>query len=251
VGNQTSNMIAQLGGPSAAPVWEKEVLAAFATWSRYANFNIGVVADSGLPLGSSGAIQGDARFGDIRIAGSAMASDVIAVASPFDLRAGTWSGDIEFNTSLLANNPNLNLYQVALHEVGHALGLDESTNPHSPMFEDYLDRSPMIQPEDIEHIQALYGPRPQEAGPAINDSIATASNLVQSSAPGSQVQTADGDLGNSSDIDFYRLKLSGQPGPVSVTLQTAGLSLLQASLSIVDGSGKGLARRDEPDTGPD
>ena len=41
---------------------------AFQTWAVQTNLNIGLVADGGQPLGTNGAVQGDARFGDIRVA---------------------------------------------------------------------------------------------------------------------------------------------------------------------------------------
>src|SRR5262249_21766247 len=48
-------------------VWQTAILRAFQTWATYANINIGVVTDTGLPFGVPGLIQGDPRFGDIRI----------------------------------------------------------------------------------------------------------------------------------------------------------------------------------------
>src|SRR5438105_3165479 len=51
-------------GNSAA---ELEVLRAFQTWAVNANLNIGVVADGGQDFNTGGAIQGDPRFGDVRI----------------------------------------------------------------------------------------------------------------------------------------------------------------------------------------
>jgi hypothetical protein len=60
-------------------VWERDVLRAYQSWLQFVNVNVGVVADSGLPSGATGAVQGDARFGDIRVAGLPMSGEVLGV----------------------------------------------------------------------------------------------------------------------------------------------------------------------------
>src|SRR5436305_40997 len=47
--------------------WQMEILRAFQTWAVNANINIGLVDDGGQAFGSSGIIQGDSRFGDVRV----------------------------------------------------------------------------------------------------------------------------------------------------------------------------------------
>src|SRR5436305_7848439 len=49
-----------------SPDYQREILRAFQTWAVNANINVAVQADSGDPLGTAGARQGDARFGDVR-----------------------------------------------------------------------------------------------------------------------------------------------------------------------------------------
>src|SRR5437764_739929 len=69
VDNQPSSLFQMLRSAYPSPAdWQLQVEEAFQTWAQWANINIGVVADDGEPLGTSGAIQGDPRFGDIRIA---------------------------------------------------------------------------------------------------------------------------------------------------------------------------------------
>src|SRR5581483_7167914 len=52
-------------GPSA----RLDVLRAFQSWVVQANLNVGLVADTGAAFGAGGAVQGDPRFGDIRVGG--------------------------------------------------------------------------------------------------------------------------------------------------------------------------------------
>src|SRR5690242_18207122 len=68
VADGASALFQTLNASAATSAWETAILRAFQTWAVQANINIGVVADSGLPLGTPGMPQGDPRFGDIRIA---------------------------------------------------------------------------------------------------------------------------------------------------------------------------------------
>ena len=73
-GSVLTQMLTPLGVSAA----ELEVLRAYQTWVEQANLNIGIVVDGGQAAGANGAIQGDPRFGDIRIAAYDMALDVLA-----------------------------------------------------------------------------------------------------------------------------------------------------------------------------
>src|SRR5262249_39506202 len=96
VGGHPSDLFALLG---RQPAWQPEALRAFQASLRPTDIDARTVPDGGQPLGDSGAVQQDARFGDIRIAAYPMDSDVLAVASPFDPLAGTWSGDVKLNAT--------------------------------------------------------------------------------------------------------------------------------------------------------
>src|SRR5260370_34711168 len=48
--------------------WEQAILRALQTWAVNANINVRVVPDDGQPFGTTGALQHDARFEDIRVA---------------------------------------------------------------------------------------------------------------------------------------------------------------------------------------
>lgn len=53
----------------------------------------------------------------------------------------------------------IDLESVALHEIGHLLGLNHSTVPESVMFASYAGRRRSLSPDDIAGIQSIYGAR--------------------------------------------------------------------------------------------
>src|SRR3954465_392239 len=63
-----STLAKTLGAAGTTAAWEREVLRGFQSWAAAANIDVGVVADRGQALGAAGAVQGDADFGDARIA---------------------------------------------------------------------------------------------------------------------------------------------------------------------------------------
>src|SRR5688572_27167120 len=66
VAGNSSSLFSTLNAVAPTSVWEREIVRAFQTWASQANVNVGVVADGGQALGTTGVVQGDNRFGDIR-----------------------------------------------------------------------------------------------------------------------------------------------------------------------------------------
>src|SRR5262249_5262451 len=84
VGNQQSQLFqppANAGG-SSATAWQLEVLRAFQTWAVNADINIGLVADGGQAFGTPGTLQGDPRFGDVRIGAELLDPFQLAFTQP-------------------------------------------------------------------------------------------------------------------------------------------------------------------------
>src|SRR5437588_830691 len=66
------------------------------------------------------------------------------LAAPFDLTAGTRSGDVWFNSGLpfvVGGVTGNDVFTVALHEAGHVLGVPESDDPTSAMFDQAVTRT--------------------------------------------------------------------------------------------------------------
>ena len=216
--------------PSEA-AWQDEIVRAFQTWASVTDISVGLVSDDGAPFGVAGLTQGDPRFGDIRIGARPLSPEVMAITAPPDpYLSGTLSGDMILNSSADLNPGSL--FDVALHEAGLALGLAESTDPESVMYPE-VEQNATLEPVDIQSIQALYGARGLDPN---NNTISTAVAISQPPLYlGATPLVAYGDLAAVSNTDFY----SVQPpllytGPVTVELQTSGISFMQPEVQVFD-----------------
>jgi len=85
------------------------------------------------------------------------------LAHAFFPRQGRISGDIHFDDGenwTLGSFRGINLTQVAVHEIGHSLGLEHSNVRGAIMFPSYEGYRPDLElhKDDIRGIQTLYGP---------------------------------------------------------------------------------------------
>lgn len=228
-----SALFAKLGPQTN--VWQTEILRAFQTWAEQTNVNIGLVADGGQGFDVSGAVQGDPRFGDIRIGSRTLGPDALAATSPFTLFGAT-AGNVTVNQnapfSIGGVGGTYDLYSALLQEAGHAQGVGNSLDPTSPMFEQYSGVRTGLTDGDIQAIQGLYGARTPDAyeGARGNDTLATASAFANG---------LEADVTTRQDVDVYRFTAIGLP--TTVRLQAAGLSLLVGKVSVLDSSGRVIA----------
>lgn len=146
-------------------------------WADVSGFsNLGQVADSGAGLGASDAAGGnigDIRIGGIFIDGSA-GSNVLAHAFQPGTdnifgAGGNVAGDLHFDDSnswfisdfngsgLNVGTGSFDLYTVAIHEIGHALGLGHSAFGGAAMEATYAGIRTSLSADDIAGIQAIYG----------------------------------------------------------------------------------------------
>ncbi len=119
--------------------WEQQFLQAAQTWAQQTNINFVVVPDNGAPSGAGADQEGDPEFGDIRVGGYNFGSSTLAWSfQPPSVNNYSIAGDIEINTGMTWNiGQTYDLFTVAAHEVGHALGLGEGTVSGSIMYPTY------------------------------------------------------------------------------------------------------------------
>ena len=241
------NSLHALLGPDNAS-WEREILRAFQTWAIQTNVNIGLVGDGGQAFGVAG-LAGDSHFGDIRI-GSRPLSDTasgkdLAGAIGFDYSGGTWSGDVLLNSLYqigVGDSPSqYDLYSVVLHEASHSFGFaDETTDPGSVMYSGYKVWTGLT-PGDITAIQSLYGVRTGDPfeGTAGNGTLAGAFDLTENG----NLTSISADITQLGDVDYYRFTTPSASSVTGLTvnLQTAGISLLTARVTVLDANGNEVA----------
>jgi hypothetical protein len=233
-GNQPSNLFALLNDASGALDWQAAVVQAFQTWAAVTNVNFTPVPDGGEPLGTPGLVQGDSRFGDIRLAAAPLSPDMVALGTPFSFSAGTLSGDILLNSNYqFGEGPSAeyDLFSVMMHEVGHVLGIPDSSDPASAMYQQFLGVRNGLSPDDVNAVDAVYGARPLDTS---NQTMATPKFL--SAGGDSNSAVVDAQLANSTDTHFYSLPVFDGEN-TTVLLHTEGVSLLEGQLTVYDGRG--------------
>lgn len=249
IAGQSSALAATFDAIAPTADWQEAILKAFQTWAVETNADIGVVTDSGDPLGTPGRSQRDERFGDIRIGAIDMSPTVGAVSVPVTgVVTGTWFGDVVFNTAFAYQSLD-DIFAVALHEAGNVFGLADSSDVNSPLF---TGGTPTVLPPtatDIANLQQLHGVRmsdlnelPGSGGgtnSTNNDSFANATRLqlveagVQ--AEGTAPSIVYGDISSQTDRDFFELKTPGDyVGSVTLQVRSAGISLLAPRVTVYD-----------------
>jgi predicted Zn-dependent protease len=209
LGGASSNLFATFNAKWATKTWENQILKAAQVWAQQANVNFVVVPDSGAPMGSSSYEQGDPTMGDIRVGGYNFGTNSLAAAyQPPPVNNYSIAGDIQLNTGQAFNiGTTYDLFTVAAHEFGHALGLYHSTQSSAMMYPTYTCMKSALSSDDIAGIQAMYGARPvdvYDAGTG-DHSFPTAADIT--SQIGCRSLTAlvtHLDIVNTSDVAYYK-----------------------------------------------
>jgi hypothetical protein len=251
-GSSVNNLNAVFDAKFGAGNWERQMARALATWESVAAINFSQVADSPLPEGVSGREQGDPRFGDIRFGGYTFVNDTTTLAQTYFPSPGgsTIEGDVEINTAMGFNiGSDYDLYSVMLHETGHALGLDHTSDPSVAMYPSYQGARSGLSAGDIAGIQAIYGARTpdgyQRQGQGVSPrSAVDATTVLDASGQGSLSGVS---LYRVGDLEFFSLVApAGASGGLQVTAAAGGVSLLSPRVSLFDDWGNLIATAADP-----
>lgn len=249
IAGHSSNMVAKFNSVFGSPAtWQNIILQAAQLWAQQTNINFAVVPDNGNPQGDGDYQQGDPGYGDIRIGGFNFYSSALAGASmPPPVNNFSIAGDITFNTGQnFRNGTTFDLFTVAAHEIGHALGLYHSGVASAQMYATYNGVKRALNADDTAGIRSIYGgAREQDSyyGSTGNGSFAKAYDITSTIDTGDLTAlVTDADVTTAGQQDYYRLTIpSGTNGTMKVTMQSEGLSLLQPRLYLYNSAGAQVA----------
>ena len=134
---------------------------------------------------------------------------------------------------------------VAIHELGHALGMGHSTDTAAAMYPAYITTKQAVDTDDISGIRSIYNARQPDFfdAKASNDSPRFADDI--SSYIGTNGQLTISGLDSTTpvtigtnDIDWYKITVpASTTGTMVVRMQSTGLSLLAPSLAGFNSAG--------------
>lgn len=140
-----------------------QIALAFAQWMKYANVTIAPVAQAAQPR-SADLLFATYSHGDpypFDGPGGVLAHTFY----PFPLNNEPLASDMHFDDSeSWGVGTGIDLFSVALHEAGHALGLAHSTDPSAVMYPYYRQQTGLTG-DDIAAIQSLYGAASSTSAP--------------------------------------------------------------------------------------
>jgi hypothetical protein len=242
LGGVTSNLFATFNAKWSTSTWENQIIKAAQVWAQQTNINFTVISDSGVDEGSGNYLQGDPTIGDIRISGFNFGSSALGMAYlPPPVNNYSIAGDISFNTGQTFNvGSAYDLFTVAVHEMGHALGLLHSSSKYAVMCPTYWTTFTALGSDDIAGIRAVYSggsPRSYDAFSDTNTSFSTAANLTSLISSDLTALETGLSISFTSQKEYFSITApAGTTGALTVTAESCGLSLLAPSLTVYNSS---------------
>ncbi len=232
-----STLFADFNGKFGSPAtWEKQILLAANSWAGATNINFSVVSDDGVQFGqiSGDDEQGDPNIGDIRIAGfqDTGAGYLAQAFQPPPANDYSLAGDIWFNTSQnFWIGTTYDLFTVAAHEIGHALGMDESGDSSAVMAPIYPGTMTGLTSDDSSGIESIYSgglPRSYDAyndGSTHNNSFANSAAVTVDSGT-LTAQLTNLDITKPTMVEYFKFVAPTGSKTLDLSIQSSGLSLL-------------------------
>ena len=156
-GNNVNAQIESLNNYSLC--FKAKIVAGFAAWSAVSNIQFLEVSDNGLPANDSGA------SGTIRIGTHPFDGPIGTLAHAYNPSPTTnadfpAAGDIHFDTAenWTCDASGFDIGAAAIHEIGHAIGLNHVNIRDSVMFPIHNNSSLSLFQDDIDGAIFIYGP---------------------------------------------------------------------------------------------
>jgi hypothetical protein len=193
VGGVPSRLDQGLGADGLSTLdWQQQFRRAAALWSAANGIQFVQVPDNGSPLGAPSSARGGVGFGDIRIGGIGLTGNELALTFlPSPSNGGNLSGDIVFNVNqpfadieptvnvgskgatcdpiipeTTLTNDRFDFMSIALHEIGHTLGLGETQDTDAVMSPLYNGTQRALDESDLALLSRLaMTPSPDDLQP--------------------------------------------------------------------------------------
>jgi hypothetical protein len=238
----TSNLFSAFNakfGSTAA--WENQILKAAQAWAQQTNINFEVVPDSGASSGSGNYQQGNPSFGDIRVGGYVFGNSTLATTyMPPPVNNYSLAGDITFNTGEGFHvGSTYDLFSVAAHEFGHALGLDHTSAGTGPvMYPSYTGMKSALSADDVAGIRNIYSDNNARTSDGVGNTATTATNLNPLISSSLTALDANLNLASTSQTDWFSSTAPARAGStMTVQVQSQGLSLLSPKVTVYAANG--------------
>lgn len=239
-----SNLFSAFNARWSTASWESAFQEAAAIWEQAANINLVQVSDNGTPMGGGLYQQGDPGMGDIRISGltsAALGTGILAYTLlPPPINGCSQAGDIVFNTSQPWNiNSDYDLLTVAIHEFGHALGMDHSTISTADMYATYNGIKQSLTSDDTAGIDSIYGPRQPDWFMTYynNATPSNAFDLTPYFDAQGRIAVQGLDAQTSKSQEWFKATVPANTnGTMVVTEQSTNISALDPGVAVYDSS---------------